>query len=312
MNNENKKIFIGHGASLVWRELKDFIEDTLKLSHEEFNRIPVAGIPTSARLKEMLEGSCMAFLIMTGEDEQADGSLRARDNVIHEIGLFQGKLGFEKAIILLEIGCQDFSNIHGITYIPFPKGNIRAVFEDIRGVLERESILKQESISEQQASQYINNAANTDTNDKSRDYWSEFKEYCDNQDMSLEPVTWNNHPYYFGFHISLGNVSQKDIWLATWRDPRNRYIAVNLHFRLGEPGSEVIFDMLMEDKESIENVFGQSLRWQKGPKFSAPGPLVGIYKNITLYRDDWQEQFEWMFTTLKKLDQTFCPFIMSI
>ena len=93
--NNHTRIFIGHGHSHVWRELKDFIEDTLKLSTEEFNRISPAGYSTKERLKEMLEVSCMAFLIMTGEDEQADGSLRARNNVIHEVGLFQGKLGFE-------------------------------------------------------------------------------------------------------------------------------------------------------------------------------------------------------------------------
>ena len=139
-NNENKKIFIGHGRSHVWRELKDFIEDTLKLPYEEFNRISPAGKATSDRLKEMLEESCMAFLIMTGEDEQTDGSLHARDNVIHEVGLFQGKLGFERAIILLEEGCEDFSNIHGITHIPFPKGKIEITFGEIIRVLKRESI----------------------------------------------------------------------------------------------------------------------------------------------------------------------------
>ena len=141
-NNENKKIFIGHGRSHIWRELKDFIVEILGLEYEEFNRISPAGKATSNRLKEMLEESCMAFLIMTGEDEQADGSLRARDNVIHEVGLFQGKLGFERAIILLEEGCEDFSNIHGITYIPFPKGKIEATFGGILKVLKRESILE--------------------------------------------------------------------------------------------------------------------------------------------------------------------------
>ena len=141
MNNENKKYFIGHGGSPEWRKLKDFLENTLKLPYEEFNRIPQAGKITSVRLKEMLESCCMAFLIMTGEDEHIDGTLHARSNVIHEIGLFQAQLGYERAIILQEEGCEVFSNIHGITYIPFPKGNIRAAFEDIREVVERESVI---------------------------------------------------------------------------------------------------------------------------------------------------------------------------
>lgn len=39
---------------------------------------------------------------MTGEDEDKEGKLNARPNVIHEIGLFQGRLGFSRAIVLLE------------------------------------------------------------------------------------------------------------------------------------------------------------------------------------------------------------------
>ena len=139
-NNENKKIFIGHGGSHVWREFKDFIVETLELDYEEFNRISAVGKPTSERLKEMLEESSIAIIIMTGEDEQADGSLRARENVIHEIGLFQGKLGFEQTIILLEDGCKDFSNIHGITHIPFPKGEIEATFGRIFKTLKQKSM----------------------------------------------------------------------------------------------------------------------------------------------------------------------------
>jgi hypothetical protein len=106
--------FIGHGRSLVWRELKDFLKETLGLSVSEFNSVSAAGVATVDRLQEMLNAAEFAFIIMTGEDEQADGQLHARQNVIHEAGLFQGRLGFGKAIILLEEGCADFSNIHGL------------------------------------------------------------------------------------------------------------------------------------------------------------------------------------------------------
>ena len=139
--NNQTRVFIGHGHSHVWRELKDFIEDTLKLPCAEFNRISAAGEFTGDRLKEMLEESCMALLIMTGEDKQANGSLHARDNVIHEVGLFQGRLGFERAIILLEKGCQEFSNIHGLGQIRFPEGEIEAAFGGVVKVLKRESII---------------------------------------------------------------------------------------------------------------------------------------------------------------------------
>ena len=141
INNENKKIFIGHGGSDIWKVLRDFLVDTLELEYEEFNRVSAAGEFIGNRLEEMLDKSCMAFLIMTGEDEQTDGKLRARENVVHEVGLFQGRLGFKKAIILLEKGCQEFSNIRGIGQIRFPKGDMRAAFEDIIRVLKRESII---------------------------------------------------------------------------------------------------------------------------------------------------------------------------
>jgi predicted nucleotide-binding protein len=134
-------VFIGHGHSSVWRELSDFIEKRLHLSVDEFNNVSVAGVPTATRLEEMLDGAAFAFLVMTADDELPDGKRQARLNVVHETGLFQGRLGFKKAIVLLEEGCEDFSNIHGLTHIPFPKCAISAKFEEIRAVLEREGII---------------------------------------------------------------------------------------------------------------------------------------------------------------------------
>ncbi|WED23094.1 nucleotide-binding protein [Vibrio sp. JC009] len=134
-------IFIGHGRSYAWRDLKDFVNERLNLPWDEFNRVPIAGVTNITRLAQMLDQACIAFLVMTAEDEQADGDMHARMNVIHEVGLFQGRLGFERAIVLLEEGCQEFSNIQGLGQIRFPKGNISAIFEDIRLVLEREGII---------------------------------------------------------------------------------------------------------------------------------------------------------------------------
>lgn len=134
-------IFIGHGRSPVWRELREFLENRLKLACDEFNRVPVAGYTTSERLETMMSQASFAFLIMTAEDEMLDSSFQARPNVIHEIGLFQGKLGPRRAIVLVEEGCSEFSNITGLSQIKFPKGDISARFEEIRRVLEREHVL---------------------------------------------------------------------------------------------------------------------------------------------------------------------------
>jgi hypothetical protein len=101
----NGRVFIGHGGAVVWRELKDFIHERLQLPYDEFNREIPAGRPVTQRLNDMLDGASFAFLVMTAEDEYTDATKHARGNVIHEAGLFQGRLGFEKAIILLEEGC---------------------------------------------------------------------------------------------------------------------------------------------------------------------------------------------------------------
>lgn len=135
------RIFLGHGHSNAWRELKDFLKDRLDLEWDEFNRQPNPGVSTTERLATMLNEACFAFLIMTAEEEDSSGSSRARMNVIHEVGLFQGRLGNTKAIVMLEEGCEEFSNIASLTQIRFQQGRISDTFEDVRLVLEREGII---------------------------------------------------------------------------------------------------------------------------------------------------------------------------
>ncbi len=136
------KIFIGHGRSAEWLKLRIFVSQTLGLPCDEFNIESTAGLQTASRIDAMLMSARMAFLVMTADDRHADGTTHARENVVHEVGLFQASLGARRAIVLLENGCSRFSNLDGLTTINFPPGDIMARSEEIRGVLARERVLQ--------------------------------------------------------------------------------------------------------------------------------------------------------------------------
>jgi predicted nucleotide-binding protein len=131
-------VFIGHGHDPQWRDLKDHLHDIHGLEVIAYEVGPRAGLSVKEVLQEMLSHSSIAFLVLTGEDIHQDGELHARENVIHEVGLFQGRLGFERALVLLEEGVKEFSNIFGINQIRFPKGRIRESFGDVLGTIRRE------------------------------------------------------------------------------------------------------------------------------------------------------------------------------
>ena len=131
-------VFIGHGGSTLWRDLKDHLQDQHGYPVEAYETGSRAGHAIRDVLEEMLNKSSFAILVMTGEDETASGELRARQNVVHEAGLFQGKLGFNRAIALVENGVETFSNIGGIQQIRFEIGQIRVAFGDVLATLKRE------------------------------------------------------------------------------------------------------------------------------------------------------------------------------
>lgn len=132
------KIFIGHGRSNLWRDLKDHLHDKQGFEIIAYEVGARAGHTVRDILGSMLSESSLALLVMTPEDETADGNFRARQNVIHETGLFQGKLGFNRAIVLLEDGTEEFSNINGVEQIRFSKGNIKETYGDVLATIKRE------------------------------------------------------------------------------------------------------------------------------------------------------------------------------
>jgi predicted nucleotide-binding protein len=132
------KVFIGHGRNPQWRDLKDHLQDLHGFDVVAYEIGPRAGLSVKEVLENMLSESSFALLLLTGEDEQTDGTLHARQNVIHELGLFQGRLGFTRAIAVLEEGVDEFSNIFGVNQIRFSCGMIRETYGDIIATIRRE------------------------------------------------------------------------------------------------------------------------------------------------------------------------------
>lgn len=118
--------------------MKDHLHEKHGYDVEAYEVGARAGHTIRDILDDMLTKSSIAILVMTGEDKAEDGQLRARQNVIHELGLFQGRIGFSRAVILLEEGTEEFSNIHGINQIRFSKNNIKETFGEVLATLRRE------------------------------------------------------------------------------------------------------------------------------------------------------------------------------
>jgi len=135
---EQIKVFVGHGRSQQWRDLKDHLQDKHGFKVIAYETGARAGYTIAEVLKEMSEEATIAFLVCTGEDLGKNGIIRARENVIHETGLFQGTLGFKRSIVLIEGGCNEFNNIVGIQQLRFSKNNIKEIFGEVLAIIYRE------------------------------------------------------------------------------------------------------------------------------------------------------------------------------
>lgn len=131
------KVFIGHGADPQWLYLQRALQETYGFLAEAYESEQRAGYHTLVIVQQMVHSSSVAVVVMTGEDRMADGSLRARENVVHEVGFCQGALGIDRTIVLLEEGVSEPSNIAGLTQIRFARGRLIEKEKEIIQALEQ-------------------------------------------------------------------------------------------------------------------------------------------------------------------------------
>jgi len=138
---QSQKVFLGHGNNPLWAKVQLHLSEDLHLGVEAWESDPRAGRHSLDVLNGLLVSATFAVIVATGEDLTAAGEVRARQNVVHEIGLFQGRLGFQKVALLEQSGIEGFSNLAGLQVIRFSGHHIEAAYYELDRVLRREGIL---------------------------------------------------------------------------------------------------------------------------------------------------------------------------
>lgn len=131
------QIFISHGHNdLLKYKLKDFVERRMQRRAVVLSEQPSGGLTIVEKLEKFSERCFFAIILMTRDDQQRAGGMRARQNVIHELGFFQGKYGRRNVVLLVEAGVELFSNISGIVCVEFQEEHFAAAFDDLRMEIE--------------------------------------------------------------------------------------------------------------------------------------------------------------------------------
>lgn len=129
-----RRVFVTHGRSNDWRAVQAYIEKDVGIPTIELAQEANLGRTIIEKLIDNAARCDSAVIVMTGDDVANEVEARVRENVMHEIGFFQGSYGRSFVVLLHEEGVNIPTNLSGVAYVPFPKGNIEAGFH----VLQRE------------------------------------------------------------------------------------------------------------------------------------------------------------------------------
>ena len=134
-----RKVFITHGhAEDVLRRVEDFIR-ALGLEPVVVKRGASLGDSVDDLVERRIE-ECQAQIVLATADDQVDGALQPRPNVIHEIGLGQ-RIFKDRIIYLKEDRCEFPSNVAPKVWEPFARDNLEPAYQKIAKELRAMGLL---------------------------------------------------------------------------------------------------------------------------------------------------------------------------
>jgi predicted nucleotide-binding protein len=134
-------VFIAHGADPQWEIVRRFLEQEC--------RVPVYALTTNMRgtevaqaMRQHLDRCSFAVCLLTVEENSQGEDARADQSVVHQAGILQGMYGFRRVAILVQEGCQTFSNVAGLIRLDFPDGHVDSTFWQLARMLRREGLVR--------------------------------------------------------------------------------------------------------------------------------------------------------------------------
>jgi len=119
----SRKVFLVHGHNMAFREAVARFLDKLALEAVILDERPNEGRTVIEKFEANSDVS-FAVILLTADDCGASRdpgsqpSLRARQNVILELGYFIGRIGRARVCALYEDGVEIPSDYHGVLYVP--------------------------------------------------------------------------------------------------------------------------------------------------------------------------------------------------
>jgi predicted nucleotide-binding protein len=132
-------VFIAHGADPQWLAVRSYLEQECGVTVHTIDPDD-RGTALADAMRQQLSRCGFGVCVLTTADVGRGGG-RADQSVVHQAGILQGRYGFRRVAILVEEGCQTFSNVAGLVRLDFPPGHTDATFWQLERMLRREGII---------------------------------------------------------------------------------------------------------------------------------------------------------------------------
>jgi predicted nucleotide-binding protein len=138
-------VILVHDGHSQRGDVRRFVEQRCGIPVHEIDAATVADTQVAALMPRLLARSSFAICLLTGGSRSSPAEISARSradhHVVHQAGILQGRYGFGRVAILVEEGCDTFSNIAGLVRLHFPVGRVSSVFLELERMLQREGLM---------------------------------------------------------------------------------------------------------------------------------------------------------------------------